>query len=191
MWSVLRNGGVELGAKLTISGHPGSGTSTLVQGLCRSLNWQRLNGGQVFRDMANERGVSLKAFTNQCMEDESIDRELDELLSETMQSEDSPEIVESRLAGWWAHKNGLECARVWIEVSERVRATRVVNREGGSIDEQLNLIKERMKSDGERYERFYGIDIDSREPYTCIIESDDLGIEEVVSRVLEHLGDYL
>ncbi|MEE2748075.1 MAG: hypothetical protein VX473_06380, partial [Candidatus Thermoplasmatota archaeon] len=96
-----------------------------------------------------------------------------------------------RLAGWWAHKNGLQCARVWIEVSERVRATRVVNREGGSIEEQLNLIRERMESDCNRYERFYGIDIESREPYTCIIESDHLGIEEVVSRVLEHLEDYL
>jgi len=179
-----------LGAKLTISGHPGSGTSTLVDGLCRSLNWQKLNGGQVFRDMANERGVSLEEFANLCIEDESIDKELDALLSETMQSEDSPEIVESRLAGWWAHKNGLQCPRIWIDVSEHVRAARVVNREGGSIDEQLNLIKARMESDGERYERFYGIDIDSREPYTCVIDSDDLGIEEVVSLVLEHLEGY-
>ena len=71
-----------------------------------------------------------------------------------------------------------------------MRAARVVNREGGSIDEQLNLIKARMESDGERYERFYGIDIDSREPYTCVIDSDDLGIEEVVSLVLEHLEGY-
>ena len=36
----------------------------------------------------------------------------------------------------------------------------------------------------------YGIDIDSREPYTCVIDSDDLGIEEVVSLVLEHLEGY-
>ena len=85
-----------MGAKLTISGHPGSGTSTLVDGLCRSLNWQKLNGGQVFRDMANERGVSLEEFANLCIEDESIDKELDALLSETMQSEDSPENVERR-----------------------------------------------------------------------------------------------
>jgi cytidylate kinase len=108
-----------------------------------------------------------------------------------MQSDDSPEIVESRLAGWWAYKNGLGCARVWIDVTERVRAARVVNREGGSIDDQLNLINERMELDGERYERFYGIDIDSREPYTCIIQSDNLGIEEVQSLVLQHLEDYL
>ena len=141
--------------------------------------------------MANERGISLEEFANLCIEDESIDQELDALLSETMQSDVSPEIVESRLAGWWAHKNGLQCARVWIEVSERVRAARVVNREGGSIDEQLKQIRERMESDGERYERFYGIDIDSRQPYTCIIESDDLGIEEVVALVLEHLEEYL
>tara|TARA_Y100000588_G_C13789448_1_gene726025 strand:- start:99 stop:641 length:543 start_codon:yes stop_codon:yes gene_type:complete len=179
-----------LGAKLTISGHPGSGTSTLVDGLCRSLDWQKLNGGQVFRDMANERGVSLEEFAHLCIEDESIDKELDALLSETMLSEDSPEIVESRLAGWWAHMNDLQCPRVWIDVSERVRAARVVNREGGSIDEQLNLIRERMESDGKRYERYYGIDIDSHEPYTCIIQSDDLGIEEVVSLVLEHLEGY-
>ena len=177
-------------ARLTISGHPGSGTSTLVDGLCRSLNWQKLNGGQLFRDMATERGVSLEEFAQQCIDDETIDQELDALLSETMQADDSPEIVESRLAGWWAHKNGVQCARVWIEVSEHVRAARVVNREGGSIDDQLNLIKERMELDGKRYERFYGIDIESREPYTCIIESDNMGAEEVLSGVLEHMEGY-
>lgn len=177
-------------ARLTISGHPGSGTSTLVDALCSSLNWQKINGGQVFRNMANERGLSLEEFGQQCIDDESIDQELDALLTETMQSEDSPEIVESRLAGWWAYKNGLQCARVWIDVSERVRASRVVNREGGNIDDQLNMISERMKLDGVRYERFYGIDIDSREPYTCIIQSDNIGVEEVQSLVLEHLEDY-
>jgi cytidylate kinase len=140
--------------------------------------------------MANERGLSLEEFAKQCMDDEAIDQELDALLTKTMQSDDSPEIVESRLAGWWAYKNGLQCARVWIDVSERVRATRVVNREGGSIDDQMNLICERMVFDEARYERFYDIDIDSREPYTCIIQSDNLGVEEVQSLVLEHLEEY-
>ena len=185
------NGGVDLVAIVTISGHPGSGTSTLVDGLCESLNWGKLNGGQVFRDMANQREMTLEEFGQFCIQDESVDKELDDLLSQTMQSEDSPEIVESRLAGWWAHKNGVQCARVWIEVSEHVRAARVVNREGGSIDDQLNLIKERMELDGKRYERFYGIDIESREPYTCIIQSDNMGAEEVLSGVLEHMEGYL
>ena len=189
--SASRNGGAELVAKVTISGHPGSGTSTLVNGLCHSLNWQKLNGGQVFRDMAEEHGMSLEEFGQYCIEDETIDKQLDEMLSKTMLSDASPEIVESRLAGWWAYKNDLNCPRVWIDVSERVRAERVINREGGSMDERLNLIRERMEYDGMRYDRYYGIDINSHEPYTCIIESDDLNAQDVLTLVMEHLEDFL
>ena len=183
------NGGVELVAMVTISGHPGSGTSTLVSGLCKALNWQMLNGGQIFRDMAEERGLTLEEFGQYCMDDESIDKQLDEMLSNTMKSESSPEIVESRLAGWWAYKNNLTCPRVWIDVSEQVRAQRVVNREGGSVDERLIQIQDRMEYDGMRYNRYYGIDINSHEPYTCIIESDNLNQNEVLDLVLQHIGD--
>jgi predicted cytidylate kinase len=184
------NGGADVVARVTISGHPGSGTSTLVNGLCNSMDWQKLNGGQIFRDMAQERGLTLEEFGQYCMDDESIDQELDELLSNTMQSDSSPEIVESRLAGWWAYKNNLPCPRVWIDVSEQVRAERVVNREGGSVDDRLTQIQERMDYDGMRYNRYYGIDINSQEPYTCIIESDNLDQDEVLNLVLQHLGDY-
>ena len=131
-------------ASVTISGHPGSGTSTLVEGLCSRLNWTKIYGGQIFRDMAKERGVTLEEFGQQCMDDDSVDQALDKLLAETMLSAESPDIVESRLAGWWAFKNDMPCPRIWIEVSERVRAERVVNREGGSIEHQVNLIRERM-----------------------------------------------
>lgn len=184
------NGGDEVSAKVTISGHPGSGTSTLVNGICKTLNWQKLNGGQVFRNMAEERGLSLEEFSLCCMDDDSVDQSLDRLLVETMVSDDSPEIVESRLAGWWAYKNKLHCPRVWIDVSERVRAGRVVNREGGSIDEQLNLIRERMEYDGGRYTQFYDIDINSHEPYTCVIDSDAMAVEDVLIRVLQHLEEF-
>ncbi len=177
-------------ASVTISGHPGSGTSTLVQGLCNSLNWTKINGGQIFRDLAKEQGMSLEEFGQQCMDDDSIDQSLDKLLVDTMLSEDSPEIVESRLAGWWAFKNNLQCPRIWIDVSERVRAERVVNREGGSLEDQVDLIRERMDYDGSRYMRFYGIDINSHQPYTCVIVSDQLDAEEVLKQVLEHLEGF-
>ena len=176
-------------AKVTISGHPGSGTSTLVEGLCKALNWSKLNGGQVFREMAEERGVSLEEFGQQCMDDDSVDQALDRLLVETMLSNDSPEIVESRLAGWWAYKKGLQCPRVWIDVSERVRSERVVNREGGTVEEQMILIRERMEYDESRYFDYYDIDINSHDPYTCVIESDDMSAEDVLAHVLRHLEE--
>jgi len=186
----LMNGGDDVVARVTISGHPGSGTSTLVSGLCQILNWNKLNGGQVFRDMAEEQGLSLEEFGEKCKEDDSVDQALDNLLVETMLSPDSPEIVESRLSGWWAYKNNLQCPRIWIDVSEQVRAERVVEREGGSIEEQLNLIRERMNSDASRYMQFYDLDINSHMPYTHVIDSDVKNAEEVLRDVLKHLEGY-
>ena len=184
---VWMSGGDKLPALVTISGHPGSGTSTLVQGLCKQMNWRMLNGGQIFRDAAHSKGMTLEAFGQYCLEDESVDKDLDQMLTDVMLSEDSPEVVESRLAGWWAFKHQLNCQRIWIEVSEEVRANRVVEREGGIHHEQLQLIRERMHFDGSRYNQLYDIDIESKEPYTCIIESDLLNAEEVLRVALEHL----
>lgn len=188
--SVWMSGGVNLPACVTISGHPGSGTSTLVKGLCQMMDWGMVNGGQVFRDMAESKGMSLEAFGQYCIDDESADKELDEMLTDVMLSDGSPEIVESRLAGWWAFKHQLDCPRIWIEVSEEIRANRVVNREGGDHDEQLKLIRKRMKYDAGRYKQLYDIDIESKSPYTCIIESDNLNPDEVLNAALVHLEAY-
>ena len=45
--------------KVTISGHPGSGTSTLVEGLSRHFSWTSINGGQIFRNEDYERKMTL------------------------------------------------------------------------------------------------------------------------------------
>ena len=47
---------------LSVSGLPGSGTSTACQRLRRELGWFYANAGQVFRELAAEAGLSLAAF---------------------------------------------------------------------------------------------------------------------------------
>ena len=111
--------------RITVSGHPGSGTSTLVAKLCSTLNWSNINGGDIFREEASRRGIPLEEFSRLCLVDEQVDRELDTELMRRMKIEDGPEIVESRLAGWWAQQLELECTRVWINVDEEERAKRV------------------------------------------------------------------
>ena len=65
-----------------------------------------------------------------------------------------------------------------------------MNREGGSVEKQIELIRERMEYDGSRYSEYYDIDINSHDPYTCVIESDDMSIEDVLARVQHHLEEY-
>ena len=88
--------------RITVSGHPGSGTSTLVSGLMDHYGWSSLNGGDVFREEAKRRGMSLADFGTLCTTDLEVDRQLDALLQERMSATGAEEIVESRLSGWWA-----------------------------------------------------------------------------------------
>ena len=87
---------------VTISGPPGSGTSTLVGKLAQAYGWGSLNGGDVFRKEAARRGISVEDLSAAAKGDLEIDRALDSLLQQLMSAEDSPEIIESRLCGWWA-----------------------------------------------------------------------------------------
>ena len=111
--------------RVTVSGHPGSGTSTLVKGLVGRYGWTSLNGGDVFREEAKNRSMSLGDFGELCKKELDVDRSLDELLMNRMQGIDSAHIVESRLAGWWAYRLGLPCLRIWLDVDEEEKVVSV------------------------------------------------------------------
>ncbi len=164
---------------LTVSGHPGSGTSTLVAKLCENRGWSHLNGGAVFRAISEERGISLEEFSELCDSEPEVDKSLDERLISAMLDVSGPEIVESRLSGWWAYRENIDCLRLWISVTPEERAKRVVKREGGSHEDALARIHSRMEADQIRYNNLYGISLEDKTPYNLIINSDALTAEEV------------
>ena len=82
--------------RLTVSGPPGSGTSTLVQKICQSRGWSSLNGGEIFRAEAANRGLSVVEFSALCKHDLAVDRALDTNFKNILSSPDSPDVVDSR-----------------------------------------------------------------------------------------------
>ena len=174
--------------RITVSGHPGSGTSTLVKALMAHYSWTSLNGGDVFRQEAARREMSLGEFGELCKSDLNVDRELDKQLQQQMQ-DDSSQIVESRLAGWWAYRLEIPCVRLWLDVDETERAKRVVYREGGSIEDALEANKKRTSVDAERFMELYQILPEQREPYTTVLDATNLGSEEVLAAVISILEE--
>lgn len=172
---------------ITVSGHPGSGTSTLVGGLEAHFGWTSLNGGDVFRQEAKRRGMSLSEFGELCKQELDVDRSLDTLLQESMTGEHASQIVESRLAGWWAYKLELSCLRIWLEVSDEERARRVATREGLSHAEALAANQQRAKVDGERFDLLYGLQPQDPEPYTHVIDATNLNATEILEQVVAAL----
>ena len=177
--------------KVTISGHPGSGTSSLVFLLCEAKGWSSLNGGELFRQEAKRRNMSLADFGQLCKEDLEVDRELDSLLKEQMMrtDEEAPSVIESRLSGWWAYKLGLSIPRIWLEVDDIVRAKRVQAREGGDLGMIIDANKQRSKVDEERFDELYGLLPQQTEPYTHIINASDLNPQDVLASVLPILEE--
>ncbi|MGB1467855.1 MAG: (d)CMP kinase [Candidatus Thalassarchaeaceae archaeon] len=174
--------------KVTISGPPGSGTSTLVSRLSKERNWNYINGGEIFRSAAIERNISIEEFSALCKNNLDVDRSLDSKLKQIMTSPKSPEIVESRLCGWWAQELKLDCIKIWISVSDNERAKRIQNREGGEFNVCLEKSRNRQRDDMDRYEALYNINLDDLSPYDLIVEADDKNEDEVFQIVNNYLG---
>ena len=175
--------------KITISGHPGSGTSTLVSGLVNHFNWRYLNGGQVFRDEAKSRNMTLEEFGELCVSDTNIDKLLDEKLRQRI-SENEIEVVESRLSGWWAFKLSMNCPRIWLHVDEDERASRVVSREGISFEQALKDNRKRLLLDSKRYQELYNLAVDDEEPYTHVIDATNINAQQLLTKVVAILEEW-
>ena len=120
--------------KITVSGPPGSGTSTLVKTIVENYSWRSVNGGDIFRSEAKRRELTVGEFSDLCKEDLDVDRSLDSILKKELQDPNGSEVIESRLSGWWAHSMAIECLRVWVNVSPEECARRIQNREGGEFE---------------------------------------------------------
>ena len=170
--------------RITVSGHPGSGTSTLVGLLEKHYSWTSINGGHIFREEAKRRGMTLEAFGQLCAADLEVDKNLDALLKDQM-LEDAAHIFESRLSGWWAYHLEIPCIRIWVQVEPEIRATRVGAREGWSIDECLKRNQERMEVDLKRFSELYDLNPEDPTPYTHIIDCSNLNAQEVFAVVVD------
>lgn len=167
---------------VTLSGLPGSGTSTVARKVAAELGVEHLDGGTVFRTVAAEQGMSLAAYAALAEHDENIDRALDDRLTERAHRGDV--LLESRLSGWLATRAGLPALRVWIACDEVERARRVGGRDGHDADEALAHNQQRERSERARYLGYYDIDLTDLSIYDLVLDSTDVGPEELVAAVV-------
>lgn len=171
---------------LTISGPPASGTSSVARRLSSELQFEYINGGDIFRSMAADRDLTLSELTELSEKDDSIDKELDSRLKQIIQDhiegKRQPDgqglLIESRLAG--CHANGKADLSVYITANPEVRYKRTEGRE-----ETLEEMKRREQSEKSRYKRYYGYDMEDPSVYDIYIDtSDSIGVEATVKSIL-------
>jgi cytidylate kinase len=174
---------------LTVSGPPGSGKSTVAEGIAVRLNLEYISGGNIFREIAEERGISVGELNRIAEGDDSIDRELDENIKQIAEKEDNA-VIESRLAGWMAGENAN--IRIWLDAPIDIRANRIANREEKEVDQILKETIERETSENHRYEEYHGIDFSDLSIYDLVIDTskeDANGVIDKVIRFAEGFSD--
>ncbi len=157
--------------QITVSGLPGSGTTTLSRLLAECYDLELVSSGEIFRKMAKERGMSLAEFGVMAEKDPSIDLDIDKNQKSIIQSRENI-ILESRLAGHMAEGRS-DVLKVWIKAPISTRVKRIQRREkSASFDEELKKTEDRENSEALRYKNYYKIDISDLSIYDIIIDSE-------------------
>ena len=151
---------------LTVSGPPGSGKSTTAAALAEQFGLEHVSGGDIFRELADERGYTPVEFNELAETDEQIDRDLDRRLREiAVDGEDI--LLESRLAGWLAADHA--DIKIWLDAPLEIRAERIADREDKPVERARTETTRRENSESLRYKEYYNIDISDLTIYdiTC------------------------
>jgi len=173
--------------RLTISGLPGSGTTTVAKLLSKELSLELISAGAVFRQMAAEKNLPLEQFSEMAEANDDFDRVIDERQrEEAMKTENA--IVEGRLSGFIVPDADL---KIWLKAPVEIRAKRITVREKITYDKALHAMKSRERSEYKRYKQYYGLNLDDLSIYDLVIESSRWNEEDIVAMILwatEHVN---
>ncbi len=166
--------------RIAISGKSGCGNTTVSGLLAKKLNVKLIN--YTFRQLAEEKGMTLKEVIQAAKNDDSYDKYVDKHQVELALQESC--VLGSRLAIWMLKEADF---KVYLYASEETRALRVYNREGGNLEEIKEFTAMRDKEDSSRYKEFYNIDNNDYSFVDLIIDTSKYQPEQIVDLIIDNL----
>lgn len=181
---------------ITITGNLGSGKSSVAK-MIREKGYEFFSTGNIFRQLAMERGLSVEEFNEQVNEAASRgDRSIDKMIDDTtarIDAERDNVVIDSRLAWHFAPRS----FKVFImtdinEASRRVfhDSLRADSEAYGSCDACRKALINRQKLETVRYKEIYDIDYYDMSNYDLVIESTDAPPEAVAQEILDRMVAY-
>lgn len=181
---------------ISITGNLGSGKSSVAK-ILKERGYEIFSTGNIFRQLAMDKGVSVEEFNRQVNEaakrgDRSVDKMIDDTTTKISEERDNI-VIDSRLAWHFAPKS----FKVFLitdinESSRRVfhDSVRANSESYKSQEECKKALINRQKLETVRYKEIYDIDYYDMSNYNLIIESTNALPEEIAQEILDRMSDY-
>lgn len=150
---------------VTISGAPGTGTSTLARSLSQQLKIRWVNSGELFRKIAGEKNISVKEMNRLAEKGPEIDYLIDD--AQKALAREGSGIFEGRLSGHLLSAD----LKLLLKADLRTRAERIAKREAKLTEDAMQETRIREESEARRYKMYYNIDISDFSAYDLVVDT--------------------
>jgi len=170
---------------ICISGMAGTGKSTLAKKLARKFKLRYYSGGDALKELAAAEGCNVSvqgwwetseglSFLERRRNDSKFDKAVDSKLLEYAKQGNV------LLDSWtmpWLLKDGF---KIWLSASLGKRAERIVRRDKISLEEAIEVLREKEGNTRTIYKKLYGFTLgEDFEPFHFILDTDNLNANEV------------
>jgi cytidylate kinase len=176
-------------AIITVAGAVGSGKSSTAKAVAAALGYKHFSSGDLFRQIARERGLSIEAINLTAEQQKEVDYQVDELLQK-MGREEEQIVIDSRLAWHWMP----DSFKVYLTLDPDTAAERIYNhiKKEGRVSQNADSVAEvrknidiRVASEKKRYMNLYGLELTDPTHYDLVIDTKYHDLPAVTAMVLE------
>lgn len=158
---------------VAISGPGGSGKTTAARGLVKKFKLRYVCAGTVFRQLAEERGMTLDKFSKYAERHPNIDRMIDRRTADAAREDNV--LIDAHLAGWMAKKADV---KILLTAPLEVRVKRIAKREKRDYKRILKETTVREESEAKRFKKLYDIDVNDHSHFDLVLNTGRLSVRE-------------
>jgi len=171
--------------RITITGDPGSGKTTFARNVAARTGYRLITTGNMFRELAKKKGISVAALNELAETQEEIDREVDDYIK-GLNSAAEHLVLDSRMA-WKFLSNAL---KIRLTVDLPVAVERIFNDKERAVswndsfpdlETAVDEVKRRRQSEILRYQTLYGVNIGEDANFDLVINTSHKTQQEVLA----------